>query len=298
MMRTKLSAPRALTILVACIMMAGAAQARTFTWTPLPPEDVAAMSPEGRALYQEGLRHLDRINYRAAMESLNQAVEQAPDSIHLRYLAVTLARYMGDNTYASRLIAMDSAPTSVQYYDMAIQHLRALAESPRLNAREKQRAAQSLEDVTALRTSVTERDERRKAWGEAFTKAYARIAFERPPEEMEKERQEREREAARSQGQFVLPTADMRQPPLNLAGPTGEAGATTTPGLEIPAGQLAVPNIPPVRTPEAGTLTTPTLNMTAPPVTPRTESETAITTGTGVLRPITTVGDAATTGTQ
>ena len=138
----------------------------------LTPPEKTRLSKESLREYERGLQSLDKINNEAAFKHFQKAVELDPKHIHLRFLLVQLAHYLGD-------LSMDD--DSVKYYDLAATNLSEILKSPKLNKREKERAEKSLELTQKLRQSVVERDQNRMKYGLELAKLYAKDIYK--PEE-------------------------------------------------------------------------------------------------------------------
>ena len=172
-------------VLMACAAGFGlSASASDLQFRPIVAQRVERMNKEARLLYEQGLASLDRINYERALENFQQAVEKEPDNPWLRYSLVQVARYLGDTR---------SGADSIRYYDMAAINLKAIAESPKLNVRERERANQVLESITALRQSVIERDEKRIQFGRDIAKQYATEIYKSDQADKEKEEKDARR---------------------------------------------------------------------------------------------------------
>jgi len=229
----------ALTIVIAmlCLMSAGGARARSFTMEPLPPDAVAAMSVEARTLYEKGLAQLDRINYDAALDYFKKAVDKAGDNMDLRFMVVRLARYRGDSTFGAAAVK-NNEKSSESYYDIAAENLRAMSVSTKLNARERERAAKSLQDVLALRATIAERDEQRIAFGRLLDKGYMDAAAGKTSDtDPAKSKDALRGKVAPGKNQPAGRKPALRGdvPPNALAVPEGK------PGLSIPPSPTPVP---------------------------------------------------------
>jgi hypothetical protein len=178
----------ALMVLSAAVVAAPRAEARVLKLTRLEPRQTARLSREGREQYEAALVAIDRILYEKALPLLEKTVDYDTENVHLHFMVVQLATYLGDTRWGS---------DSIRYYDTAVTHLRAMALSPRLNLREQQRAQQAIERLNALQRSVTERDETRRRWGREIAKLFreeiARGARDRTrneaPTDLERRRQ-------------------------------------------------------------------------------------------------------------
>lgn len=203
-------------VLMACAAGFGlSASASDLQFRPIVAQRVERMNKEARLLYEQGLASLDRINYERALENFQQAVEKEPDNPWLRYSLVQVARYLGDTR---------SGADSIRYYDMAAINLKAIAESPKLNVRERERANQVLESITALRQSVIERDEKRIQFGRDIAKQYANEIYKGEQEDEE----QKEKDARRKP---VVGAA------LNKALAEGEVRIDTTTGGALDTGE-------------------------------------------------------------
>ena len=154
--------------------------------TPMPTQRYDRLTPNAKKHYDQGMVAVDRINYQAALESLIKAGEAEPNNDYLQLMVAQLARYLGDTQWGK---------DSIDYYDKAAKSLKKLADSPRLNPREKERAKGHLETVLSLRQAVGERDEKRQQYGMVIAKAYAKEAYkdkdEKYTEKEKKEKKER-----------------------------------------------------------------------------------------------------------
>ena len=148
---------------VALLLWAASAQARMLTVTPLEAQRVERMSRDEKAQYEQVLAALDKILYERALDELQKTIGMDPDNDHLRFMAVQVATYLADTRWGNE---------STTYYGIAISNLQALAESPRLNAREQGRAKEAIGKLTDLQRSVSTRDELRRQWGLQIAKAY------------------------------------------------------------------------------------------------------------------------------
>lgn len=135
---------------------------------PIPPQRLDHLPPEARKQYDLGMKSVDKINYIKGLEYFTHGVELSPDDVYLRFMVVQLAQYLGDTRLGE---------DSDMYYDLALKHLKIIADSPRLNAREKERARSALETITSLRQSRTERDEKRQQIGMVIAKKYEKESY-------------------------------------------------------------------------------------------------------------------------
>jgi hypothetical protein len=126
---------------------------------------------------------IDKINYEYALDHFQKAVELAPDNVHLRYQLVELARYLGDKFIGYS----EKGSQSIRYYDIAIENLKAIKESPKLSRREERRAQEAIDFLAQLRRSVSERDKWREAYGQAIARKYVKEVYGVGEEEEEEQ---------------------------------------------------------------------------------------------------------------
>lgn len=160
------------------------AEARVLEFRSVPAPRVERLGEDARNYYEQTLNFIDRTNYVEAMDAINKAVEADPSDVYLRQAALSLALYLGDTRQGA---------ASVKYYEVALNHLKVMTASDRLNKREQDRAKQLMGFVSDLRNAVGERDEKRLAHGREIAKKYARIIFQGETEERESEKASRAR---------------------------------------------------------------------------------------------------------
>jgi len=132
---------------------------------PIPSQRLDRLTKDARREYELGMGALDKINYSLALDHFTKSVQAEPDNVYLRYVLVQLAQYLGDSRAGDQ---------SNKYYDLCTQNLKEVVDSPKLNAREKERAQTALDLIASLRQSVGERDEKRAQYGLAMAKRYVR----------------------------------------------------------------------------------------------------------------------------
>lgn len=150
-------------------LLAGAAYASPLEYTPLTAQRMDRLNKDSRHEYELALAALDKVNYELALDHFTKAVNAEQDNPWLRFSIVQIAIYLGDSR---------SGAESIKYYDMAAQNLKSISESPKLNARERQRAQQWEQNVSELRQSVLERDAKRVQYGREIAKQYAKEVFQ------------------------------------------------------------------------------------------------------------------------
>jgi tetratricopeptide (TPR) repeat protein len=160
-------------VILALLILAGflfqvSAQARLLDLKPLPPRKVDRLKKDTRKSYEMGMLAIDRINYEQAKDHFTRAIEKEPENVHLRFILVQLAHYLGDTRKGAK---------SIEYYDLAAINLKNIFESSRLNTREKRKAMEGLEMIRSKRQSVPERDEKRRQHGLEIAKLYAKDIF-------------------------------------------------------------------------------------------------------------------------
>lgn len=157
---------------------------------PLPSVQLVKLNKDARTKYDQALAALDKINYERAVEYMQQSVQAQPEDVYLRFQLVQLAQYMGDTRPVPDDKMAGKQPSAQDYYDIAIESLQAMSTSSMLNVREKQRAMDALETVTALRQSVGERETKRHLAGEEIAKSYAKETYA-ATDKRERERQQK-----------------------------------------------------------------------------------------------------------
>lgn len=169
---------RLLTALVAAALLisAGSAQAKLFKLQPLSPQDASRLNDKAKVEYEQGLNWVSKIDYPLAFQHFNKAVEAQPENIYLRYVAVQVAVYLGDTRMGNK---------ATEYYDQALNHLKAIDASPALNQRERDRAQGLMDMVGKLKDSVGQRDLNRTKYGRELAKQYAEIIYKKPEETTE-----------------------------------------------------------------------------------------------------------------
>ncbi|MCL5270610.1 MAG: hypothetical protein M1457_08695 [bacterium] len=213
------------TMLIACLLsfaISLTVRAEVLKYAPLAAPQVARLSKEAKHEYDLGLAAIDKINYKLAIDHLAKAIEIEPDNVHLRFMVVQISRYMGDTRAGTE---------SIKYYDIAAAQLKAIGESARLNGREKKRAEDSLQEVAALRASVTERDDNRQKVGREIAKKYVQEIFAKTEEEKTEEAQQKRFKA----------TESLRQ---SLVSPMAGGATEPNPVLFPPASTTNVTNVP------------------------------------------------------
>lgn len=158
------------TLLTVAMMMSGA-PALALDWTrTLPPDAVAALPEETRALYAEAIRHIDRIDYDGGVKLLGQAAETAPESLELQFFTLARARDRAEVYYSAASYApvpenmtYGTPPwrTSEGFYEIADTAMRRIQENPSLGAEQKNRMQQEANALTEGRTTLQERDKKR-----------------------------------------------------------------------------------------------------------------------------------------
>ena len=171
-------------VLTGLLLAAAPAGAKTLDFRVLTAQRLDRINDDSKAYYEQTLAHIDRINYIEAMDSMNKAVDAEPDDVYLRQAALSLSMYLGDTRQGA---------SSVKYYEMAMNHLKALSTSARLNKREQDRALELMRIVSELRNAVGERDEKRMLHGREIAKKYARIIYQGETEEREVEKVAKQR---------------------------------------------------------------------------------------------------------
>lgn len=149
-------------------------QSRLLELKPMARQNVERLNKEARKNYELGMVAVDKINYEKGLDYFEKAVQQEPDNVSLRYMVIQMAQYLADTRFGTE---------SIKYYDKVEDNLKAMIASPRLNAREKERAQGALETITALRQTVAERDEKRQKTGLEMGKAYAKQVYKEPAKE-------------------------------------------------------------------------------------------------------------------
>jgi hypothetical protein len=201
-------APTVLTAVLLTFAATWAVQAKIIEYTPLTPQQVSRLTKDAREAYDQALTALDKINYKLGLAQLTKAIEIEPDNVHLRFMVVQIARYMG---------AKSSGSESIKYYDLAIQHLKAIADSSRLNSREKLRADESIEEVTNLRNTVTERDEARRKAGLGLAIKHVNLVYTKTEAELEEEAQAKRFKATEQLRQTLASSVSGTTPPAGAA---------------------------------------------------------------------------------
>lgn len=139
-----------------------------FEYTSLDERTFNRLPEEAQEAYVAFEEAADRINYDVAMEELNVAVEAAPQSMELRFLAIRLAKYHGQ---------MHTGVDAVKYLDMALAHAKAVMEIPNLPKRQISRAQYEIERLDKQRNTVGQRDEARRTYGLQIARQYAKEVF-------------------------------------------------------------------------------------------------------------------------
>ena len=161
-------------------------QSRLLELKPLPRQQIERLSKEARKQYSLGITAVDKINYEKGLTYFERSVESEPGNVYLRFLVVQLAQYLGDT---------GSGSDSIKYYEKAITNLQEMIRSPKLNAREKERAQNALDTMEGLRQTVSERDEKRQKYGVDMGKQYAKQVFKQDEKAKEKEQKQAKIEA-------------------------------------------------------------------------------------------------------
>jgi hypothetical protein len=157
------TAPLVLLMGVVGWLAAPSAHARVLKLNRLEPAQIGRMERETRQQYEMALNAIDHILYEKALTLFEQTVELDPENERLRFIVVQLATYLGDTNWGAE---------SIRFYDVAINHLRRMGQSPRLNLREQQRTQEAIERLNALQRSVSERDDARRQWGREIAKMF------------------------------------------------------------------------------------------------------------------------------
>lgn len=216
-----------LTLLVTAALAVGLglaperAAARLFDPQLLDAARVERMPEDAKLSYEKALAAMDKILFERALEHLQTAIEQDPDNMHLRYVAVQTATYLGDTR---------SGAESIRYYTVAAHNLRVMADSPRLNLREQRRAGEALDYVVSLQQSVVERDQQRKAAGMEIAKQYMQELREGAKKDGEEEASE---EVQRSRVEELRRQLDGGEGEA----PAGVQGLTPPAAVGAPGGQ-------------------------------------------------------------
>ncbi len=246
---------------LALLLSAPLAQARKLDLRQLDPQTVTRLNERAQQHYEQALAWLDMINYNQALQSLNAAVAADPANPHLRFMAVQMAVYLGDTRGGSE---------SIGFYDMALDHLREIAESPQLNANEQARASEYMRTIGRLREIIGERDQARLKHGREIARQYASLIY--PVEEEEEDPAATQFGMPGMQGMPGMPGAqrpkqrrntgpdvmqlyrrpmyspptpqpELVQPPAS--GATSPAGTSSDSGFTLPAGpQVTTPSGP------------------------------------------------------
>lgn len=171
------------------------------------------LTENAQKAYQLALESMDKVLYEKALTHFVEASDADSDNVYLRFIVIQLAKYLGDTR---------DGDDAIDFYDIAIDNMRLLAESPYLNAREKERAQKAVDEFVEFRDTVPERDKLRDVAGLAVIKRH--VEQSHPNEEKQQEEQrskdrikmkERFRETLRQSGTFE--------------GADDEAAAATTP---------------------------------------------------------------------
>lgn len=135
----------------------------------LSAEDAARLNEKAKAEYELGLASIDKVNYTGAMQRFNKAVDEQPDNLLLRYVAVQMAMYLG-NTRKGK--------AAVEYFDTALTHLNVMNAAPQLNSRERERVTKYIDQIGKLRDAVNQRDMMRNKYGRELAKQWATYFYQ------------------------------------------------------------------------------------------------------------------------
>lgn len=176
---------RFLTVVAAVFMLlvAGSSQAKIFKFQPLSDQDAARLNEKAKEQYELGVNWVSKIDYPLALQHFTKAVEAQPDNVYLRYVVVQVAVYIGDTRKGKQ---------SIESYDLALTQLKAIDESPQLNAREKDRVEGLIDTIGKLKDAVGARDQNRIQFGRKLAAQYAELTYKKKEETAADQGPERE----------------------------------------------------------------------------------------------------------
>lgn len=149
-----------------------------YRWGVLSNSEYDALPPRAQELFEIANLHADKVNYKAARETLAEAAALAPDHIAIQFLLLKTSRQAAETTYGDE---------SLDNYDIANEALRRLTSNSALTPEQRLRAGRESERIREGMNGLRERDTRRLEDGFKFVQRINTLKVERFEKALETE---------------------------------------------------------------------------------------------------------------